>query len=208
METSESGAGANHDKQPQSSRPEVRRNSEDDNGDTKQRAMETRSENCSHDALGLEKASSSGSVARGKLPGRKIKRRAKERSEYEEPETSSEYEDEEDDRYYEEHKLFAEFSDSEAGKQLVADRWEFYDNFAKWKRQRAVRKVKSDARADAKKSMNLLNLEPTRLTSAAASREKGKADARADARRSMNLLNLEPPMPAAASKRTFRIRRR
>ena len=63
METSESGAGANHDKQPQSSRPEVRRNSEDDNGDTKQRAMETRSENCSHDALGLEKASSSGSVA-------------------------------------------------------------------------------------------------------------------------------------------------
>ena len=151
-------------------------------------------------------------MARGKLPGRKrlrdIKRRAKERSEYEEPETSSEYEDEEDDRYYEEHKLFAEFSDSEAGKQLVADRWEFYDNFAKWKRQRAVRKVKSDARADAKKSMNLLNLEPTRLTSAAASREKGKADARADARRSMNLLNLEPPMPAAASKRTFRIRRR
>ena len=197
METSESGAGANHDKQPQSSRPEVRRNSEDDNGDTKQRAMETRSENCSHDALGLEKASSS-----------VYERRAKERSEYGEPETSSEYEDEEDDRYYEEHKLFAEFSDSEAGKQLVADRWEFYDNFAKWKRQRAVRKVKSDARADAKKSMNLLNLEPTRLTSAAASREKGKADARADARRSMNLLNLEPPMPAAASKRTFRIRRR
>ena len=42
METSESGAGANHDKQPQSNRSEVRRNSEDDNGDTKQRAMETR----------------------------------------------------------------------------------------------------------------------------------------------------------------------
>ena len=51
------------------------------------------------------------------------------------------YEDEEDDRYYEEDKLFAEFWDSEAGpcRHLVADRWELYDNFAKWKRQRAVR---------------------------------------------------------------------